>query len=141
MRLAIVGTRQLGGCTKVIFDLCREAITRYRPREVVSGGAPGVDSIAAASARIAGYHADCIKQFTPTQRRWWGAGGFEERNRRIVGYCTHLLAIRWAGSTTWGSGWTYEHAVEGGVPALLVTVPLQAPVQWPDWGPELTPAA
>ncbi|MBQ1047827.1 hypothetical protein KBX50_05060 [Micromonospora sp. C51] len=132
--LAIVGSTWFADVTA--FDTARTEILgvfhRRRPDAVVSGGAPGIDSLA---ARLAREHGIPVQEHLPRQRRWAGEGGFEERNLLIARDCTRLMRIACRWSPTYGSGWTLEQARRLGadtwnlrLPQTLAAGTLYAPV-------------
>ena len=87
MKLAIIGSR---GLTDV-------ALEPYLPpdcTEIVSGGAKGVDRLAAAYAKEKGL---LLTEFLPDYARY-GRGAPLLRNRRIVEYADAVLAF-WDGSS------------------------------------------
>lgn len=118
VRLALIGTlkascpgeRQRGA------ERFRQAIVRLRPAVVISGGADGYDSIAAAVAESMGFSepAATLVVHRPTVRRFHGPGGYRERDARIAADCTHLLRLACVKSTTYGSGWTADEAERHG---------------------------
>jgi len=79
---------------------------------VISGGADGVDSIAAQAAATYGYtEADgSLVVHRPAKKRFHGAGGYRERDGLIAADCTHLLRLSCMQATTYGSGWTANEA-------------------------------
>lgn len=112
--LAVVGTRVLAcdGDPERVAARIHRAITRLRPDRVVSGGADGVDSIAEQVATAMGYSeaAGTLVVLRPTVKRFHGTGGYGERDERIARECTHLLRLACRHATTYGSGWTADHA-------------------------------
>lgn len=112
--LAIVGSEKWPNpaglrAARIIIEM---ALDTRRPDGIVSGGADGIDRLA---ARIADERAIPCREFLPRQRRW-EPYGFKERNIEIVNTCTRLLVIRCASSTTYGSGWTADLAQKRGKP-------------------------
>lgn len=83
-----------------------EVLDARRPDEIISGGAPGIDRLAVIIAHERGIP---CREFLPRNRRW-APDGFKARNIEIAEECTRLLAIRSSTSTTFGSGWTANHA-------------------------------
>jgi hypothetical protein len=107
MRLAIVGS--------TAFEQDHEAqiwaqsyiswvLDKYQPDVVISGGAIGIDSLAAGTAEFKGYE---VIEHLPQTKNW---PGYRARNILIAEDCTHLLAIRHPKSRTYGSGWTADYA-------------------------------
>jgi len=83
------------------------AIDRHQPRLVISGGAPGVDTIAEQRADARGIPKQVL---APRVKRWAGPGGFKERNGHIAQGCECLERIYSPDSKTYGSGWTADEA-------------------------------
>lgn len=109
MRLAIVGSVSLAGnadAERIINDV----LDRYAPTEVVSGGAVGIDQMAARVARSRGIQ---VTEYLPKHNRW-APDGFKDRNLLIAQNCDAIIRIAARGSKTYGSGWTRDRAVEMG---------------------------
>lgn len=109
VRLAIVGSTKYVNdpmATALAREVIEAAITFYDPVVVISGGAVGIDTIAAEVARRDGVE---VIEHLPRNPRW-KPDGYEERNLLIARDCTHLLCIRHPASTTYGSGWTADQA-------------------------------
>lgn len=118
MRLAIVGSVSLWGDRRACDAIC-EAIDRLQPKVVVSGGAMGVDKMA---ALIAWEVYECeVVEYLPASPRW-APHGYQERNLLIAGDCDHLLRVAAKNSKTYGSGWTRDRAKERGVPCEEVVL-------------------
>lgn len=108
MILAVVGS------TKFVHpdakQLAREIILHkfeiFEPELVVSGGAVGIDQLAARCAL--GMGIEC-REHRPQFPRW-EPDGYKARNILIAEDCTHLVAIRCHRSRTYGSGWTADYA-------------------------------
>ena len=100
------GTPERAEATRLIND----AIDRYQPDEIVSGGAVGIDSMAAMAAHARGIP---TREFLPKNKRW-KPDGYQARNLLIAEACTSLVSIRHHASTTYGSGWTADRAEEIG---------------------------
>lgn len=121
VRLAIVGSTQFAeddAAAARAAVVIEQAIKRYKPIQIVSGGAVGIDSMARAAARVYGID---LQEHFPKNRRW-KPDGFADRNLLIAQDCTRLLAIRHPDSTTYGSGWTADRAEEMGKPVERITV-------------------
>ena len=87
MKLAIIGSRALSGID----------IARYidkRPDEIISGGARGIDTLAASYARENGIP---LRVFLPDYQMY-GRGATHIRNRQIIEACDRVLAI-WDGKS------------------------------------------
>lgn len=125
MKLAIVGSHELrDGLYNDAKASVLTVLKLMRPDEVVSGGADGIDWLAEHGADWLGIPK---RIFRPEVQRWEDSQGprgtfkgFKTRNLEIAAYCTHLVAIRDATSTTNGSGWTYQQAKKLGKWARLI---------------------
>lgn len=107
MRLAIVGSR--------LFDKDAQAkdwaaryiqwvLTKYEPEVVISGGAVGIDQLA---ATLAAFEDIEVVEFLPAYPTW---PEYKKRDKLIAEDCTHLLAIIHPMSTSYGSQWTADYA-------------------------------
>jgi hypothetical protein len=108
--LAIVGSTQLEGVPRahIVVGLVLDV---YVPRKVVSGGAPGIDKIAASAARARGID---VEEFLPAEPNW--ERGFKPRNIKVGDVCEALVRIAASNSKTYGSGWTRDYAKKLGKP-------------------------
>lgn len=119
MRLAIVGSTKFtdAGADLIALQIIRHKLKVFAPELVISGGAEGVDTIAADAAHAMGL---VVHEYLPLHERW-APEGYQDRNRKIATECTHLLALRnyraknnkWGESSpygTYGSGWTADEA-------------------------------
>lgn len=118
--LAVVGSTELDGewPRAVVWHV----IDLLRPTVVVSGGAPGVDSLAAAAAR---YFRIPLDERLPDVPVWFprnGKRGFSHRNLEIAERCSALVRIVWVGSKTYGSGWTRDRARDLGKPVAEIVL-------------------
>jgi len=119
--LAIVGSTQFDRdpqASAIAEHHIVEAIVRLQPERVVSGGARGIDSLAAQIARA---YRIPVTEHLPEHPRW-APRGYKERNMRIATDCTHLLRITHPRSTTYGSGWTADRAEEMGRIVERITI-------------------
>lgn len=113
IRLAIVGSRRYADDRQAAArarHTITGALSHYDPAVVISGGARGIDQLAAELARSAGID---VVEHLPEHRRWT-PDGYRERNLAIVDDCSHLLAIIHPDATSYGAGWTADRAVEAG---------------------------
>lgn len=111
MRLAIVGSTKFAEdetATRWASNYITWVLAKYKPELVISGGAIGIDQLAADVAAFEGIE---VKEFLPlafhAPARW---PEYKARNILIAKACTHLLAIHHPLSTTYGSGWTADYA-------------------------------
>jgi YspA, cpYpsA-related SLOG family len=113
MRLAIVGSRSLDGNPEALLAI-RTALDAYQACHaqlvIISGGAVGIDRMAAAEARQRGLQ---VIEHLPAGRTW---RHYRERNLRIAQDCDELVRIADPRSRTYGSGWTRDRARELGRP-------------------------
>ncbi len=114
MRLAIVGSRDLAG-NKEARRIIREVLDRHKPSLVVSGGAVGVDAMAANEAGRRGIGAKvywpCKLDHFHTFREC-----YQPRNLLIATFSDRLVRIGSRHSRTGGSAWTLNKARELGRP-------------------------
>lgn len=108
--LAIVGSRKLSDSVSLLHAhrLIDEVIGRQRPDWIISGGAPGIDTLARQVASMSKIN---FHEFLPVNQRW-DPEGFKERNQIIADRCTRLMCIRSKLSETYGSGWTADRCEE-----------------------------
>lgn len=113
MRLAVIGSMQFAkdaDAFKWAARLIGASYDEWGPSVVISGGADGIDSMAAAIARAEGI--EVIEHLAKNRR--WAPDGFQARNLLIAQDCTHLLCISHHASKTYGAGWTADRAEEMG---------------------------
>lgn len=115
MKLAVVGSARYVDESNInqIQRIINEAVEKYQPTEIVSGGAEGVDTMAEETAKRLGIIPTI---FRPTIRKWDGKGGFKERNFQIASHCDALIRVHSKRSRSYGSGWTRDRAKEQGKP-------------------------
>lgn len=119
LRLAIVGSRSLDGhpgAQRVIGAVLDLYQARHAALVVVSGGAVGIDRMAAEEARRRGLQ---VVEHRPKGRSW---RHYRERNLRIVQDCDELVRIADPRLRSYGSGWTRDRAREFGRPTTEYTV-------------------
>lgn len=116
VKLAIVGSTKFDNpqAWDKARDLILKAIKNLQPEVIISGGAVGIDSLAASIARELGIP---LTEHLPKNPRW-KPEGFQERNALIANECTHLLRIVRKNSSTYGSGWTHDQAKKLGKDTL-----------------------
>lgn len=119
-KLAVVGSVELDGPWPG--EVVWWTIDWLRPTLVVSGGAPGVDSLAARVARNFDVPVDERKPDVPVWFPMNGKRGFSHRNLEIAERCSALVRIVWVGSKTYGSGWTRDRARELGKPVAEIVL-------------------
>lgn len=110
MRLAIVGSHKF--TDDLFIPRARRLIIRHLDRydieAVISGGAPGIDTLA---EDLAGERGIQPIIHLPGGRSWYW---YKKRNILIAEDCTHLLCIRSRTSKTHGSAWTADYAASLG---------------------------
>lgn len=114
MKLAVVGSVSFAHPygMSIAADLIDDAIRRYQPTHIVSGGAPGIDSLAAKRGHAHGLE---VVEYLPDNPRW-EPDGYKARNLLIAENCDRLLRIFCTKSKTYGSGWTADQAERIGKP-------------------------
>lgn len=124
--LAIVGSVSLDGNAEAA-EWIERALDYFQPLRVVSGGAPGVDTMAAYAARRREIE---VTEHKPKAQRWLRGSpdGFWHRNLLIARDCTRLVCIRADDSQTYGSGWTRDQAKRMRKPTYTVTIRKAVPV-------------
>jgi hypothetical protein len=122
--LAIVGATELQADQRAV-NLIENAIERYGPSLVISGGAPGIDTMSIEAADRRGIP---WREYLPDVKSWEGKWfddgdqgshwlkGFKDRNLEIAEACTHLVRIAFKKSKTYGSGFTRDAAARLGKP-------------------------
>ncbi len=103
MKIAIVGSTSLAGNLQAA-ALIGRLLDLYRPTLVISGGAPGIDTLAEEAALRRGIP---VSIHRPRAKGW---PYFKERNLKIAEECDHLIRIAASTSKTYGSGWTRDQA-------------------------------
>lgn len=122
MKLAIVGSRELAGdqaARRLIVDIINAHMTDDEIEEfvIVSGGAVGIDQMAAEVARTKGLP---LIEHLPEAKSW---PAYRKRNRKIAQDCDKLIRIVSKRSRTYGSGWTRDRAIELGKPTQEYVLP------------------
>lgn len=113
IKVAVVGSQDLTVDQSVrAKHLIRLFLNTYGEHvEVISGGALGIDTLAAQIAHRDGYR---FTEYRPKNFQWDGPEGFKERNKQIAETCDTMLCIRSIQSNTYGSGWTADYAEQLG---------------------------
>ena len=107
MKVAVIGSRQLTNIQ----------IEKYLPdetKEIVSGGAKGVDGIAAEYARKNGL---ALVEIYPQYERYGRAAPLK-RNEEIVNYADQIIAF-WDGKSK-GTNYVIKYAKTVGKPCLVI---------------------
>jgi predicted Rossmann fold nucleotide-binding protein DprA/Smf involved in DNA uptake len=113
MKLAIVGSTHFDKDPFAAYkarEMIRRELRIVRPKLVISGGAPGIDTIAEELAVELGIPTEI---FLPENNRW-APRGYKARNILIAETCKRLLCVRHEDSATYGSGWTADYAAAMG---------------------------
>ena len=126
LRLAIVGSRSLDGHPDAL-RVIRSVLDAYQARHalliVISGGAKGIDRMAAAEARRRGLE---VIEHLPAGTTW---RHYRQRNQLIAEDCDELVRIADPDSPTYGSGWARDRARELGRPTTEYTVTGRPPAR------------
>jgi hypothetical protein len=115
--LCIVGSVSLKG-NPLAYKVIDEVLDRLQPLKVISGMAPGLDSMAEERAKARGIP---FQGYPPKVKRWHD--GFMPRNLIMAQECTYLVRVVASNSTTYGSGWTRDRAKEMGKPTEEFVIP------------------
>ena len=107
MKLAIVGSTNLGQHPAAV-ALIERLLDQHQPTLVISGGAPGIDTLAEQAALRRGIPTSIHR---PKAKGW---PYYKARNLKIAEECEHLVRIVASTSKTYGSGWTRDQAVKLG---------------------------
>lgn len=114
MKIAIIGTRECGN-----INLEQEIINRmliFRNDTIISGGARGIDTLAAMYARK---HGMKLLEFRPDYATYGRSATFV-RNRQIVDEADVVIAF-WNG-TSRGTKYTIEYAKKKHVPVIIIRI-------------------
>jgi len=107
MRLAVVGSTKFHKDERAkdwAASYIQRVLNKYEPEVVISGGAIGIDQLA---ATLAAFEDIKVIEHLPFKPEWYY---YKKRNILIAQDCTHLLAVKHYCSTTNGSGWTADYA-------------------------------
>jgi Domain of unknown function (DUF4326) len=127
--LAVVGSKQLPNrLVPLARAVVLDELLRLRPERVVSGGARGIDTVAATVARALGFDPPHqLVELLPTPMpdpppaaSAFQRGGFARRNHKIATTCTGLLRLASVTNPTYGSGWTADLAERLGKPVARI---------------------
>lgn len=114
MKIAIIGSRECGN-----INLERELIKRFEiltNDTIISGGARGIDTLAAQFARK---HGIKLLEFRPDYATY-GRGATFVRNRLMVDMADVVVAF-WNGSSR-GTKYTIEYAKKKYVPVVIIKI-------------------
>lgn len=114
MKIAIIGSRECGN-----INLEQELIKRFdivTNDTIISGGARGIDTLAAQFARK---HGIKLLEFRPDYATY-GLGATFVRNRMIVDVADVVIAF-WNG-TSRGTKYTIEYAKKKYVPVVIIKI-------------------
>lgn len=109
MITAIIGSRNI-----TAFDLSK--VVPSEATVIVSGGASGVDALAAKYARAKSLP---LVEFKPNYREFGKAAPFV-RNRQIIDYCDNVVAV-WDGISK-GTKYTVDYARKQGKKVKLIII-------------------
>ncbi|MBQ1211418.1 MAG: hypothetical protein IIX68_06425 [Clostridia bacterium] len=109
MKIAIIGSRRVPDYTeKYVLEHIPSDVT-----EIVSGGADGIDRIAAECARILSVP---LREFLPEYGKFGKAAPLE-RNKQIVHYADRVLAF-WDGRSR-GTQQVITYCIKNGIPVRI----------------------
>lgn len=114
MKIAIIGSRECGN-----INLERELVKRFeilKNDTIISGGARGIDTLAAQFARK---HGIKLLEFRPDYATY-GRGATFVRNRLMVDMADVVVAF-WNGSSR-GTKYTFEYAKKKYVPVVIIKI-------------------
>lgn len=114
MKIAIIGTRECGN-----INLEQEIINRmliFSNDTIISGGARGIDTLAAMYARK---HGMKLLEFRPDYATY-GRGATFVRNRLIVDMADVVIAF-WNGKSR-GTKYTIDYAKKKHVPVIIIRI-------------------
>lgn len=114
MKIAIIGSRECGN-----INLERELIKRFEiltNDTIISGGARGIDTLAAQFARK---HGIKLLEFRPDYATY-GRGATFVRNRLMIDMADVVIAF-WNGSSR-GTKYTIEYAKKKYVPVVIIKI-------------------
>lgn len=122
MRIGITGSRSLSVRERrIAARILRGILSCYGPEdELHHGGANGIDRIAAEIA----LHFDIrVIPHIAVEKKWQGLRGYRARNMDIVNASDRVYAIHSPGSSTGGTIWTYNYALDIGKPCEWIEIP------------------
>lgn len=114
MKIAIIGSRETGNIN--FEELLKKHLLIFPTDIIISGGARGIDTLAAQYARK---HGMKLLEFRPDYATF-GRGATFVRNRLIVDMADVVLAF-WNG-TSRGTKYTIEYAKKKYVPVIIIRI-------------------
>ena len=114
MKVIIAGSRGITSLAEVESALI---VSGFKPTEIVSGGAPGVDRL---GEKLAALRAIPVRQFIPDWSGYAGARAGFVRNTQMAEYADALLAI-WDGKSK-GTKHMIDTAWKKGLEVFIRTV-------------------
>lgn len=119
--LVVVGSRDLAGNDDA-YRAIQTVIEEHGPRQIVSGGAAGVDSMTEEVAYGLGYDGDQVHVELPTVKQWGGEGGYRWRDERMAKLAECAVRIFSDTTRTYGSGWTVDTAERRGAKVTRIRI-------------------
>lgn len=114
MRIAIIGSRETGNIN--FEELLKKHWFVFTNDTIISGGARGIDSLAAMYARK---HGMKLLEFRPDYATF-GRGATFVRNRLVVDMADVVIAF-WNG-TSRGTKYTIDYAKKKNVPLIIIRI-------------------
>ena len=114
MKIAIIGSRECGNIN--FEELLKKHLDVFANDTIISGGARGIDTLAAQFARK---HGIKLLEFHPDYATY-GRGATFVRNRLMVDMADVVVAL-WNGSSR-GTKYTIEYAKKKYVPVVIIKI-------------------